>query len=155
MKVLDVSSSTLDAITVAEELFPCLPLFHNLNRLVVGCGKSLKLPYRALLKILHNSPHLESIYFGLEICLSMLSAREGWHLDPVPSCFLTHLKRIEFEWFLGDKEEVNSFKTIVKSARVLEEIFVFVEKKSKRNVRNVILDLLEECMKSNVAIHIL
>ncbi|XP_022717836.1 F-box/LRR-repeat protein At4g14103-like [Durio zibethinus] len=94
VKDLHVSPRTLNVLLVAEELVACLPLFHNLNHLEVS-GGTLNFASGTLLKILQNSPHLESIYFAMGIRLSALSVRDGWRLDPVPPCFLTHLKTLK------------------------------------------------------------
>ncbi|XWS10727.1 hypothetical protein CRYUN_Cryun38cG0022700 [Craigia yunnanensis] len=87
VKDLHVSSRTLHVLTIAEELVPCLPLFHNLYHLEFNYGL-VNFGCRVLLKILHNSPHLESIYFAARI---FFSVRDGWRLDPVPPCFIQFL----------------------------------------------------------------
>ncbi|XVE52848.1 hypothetical protein DITRI_Ditri02bG0157300 [Diplodiscus trichospermus] len=146
VKILHLSSRAFHVLTDAEDLVPFLPLFPNLNHLEVTRG-ALNFDCRVLLKILHNSPHLESINFAMGIHFSESSMRDGWRLDPVPLCFLTQLKTIKVENFKGGEEEVNALKTILKSARVVERIDLGSKKENE--IPNVILDVVKECMSSN------
>ncbi|XVF18235.1 hypothetical protein REPUB_Repub11eG0003900 [Reevesia pubescens] len=63
VKDLHLSSRTFRVLDLAEEQVACLPLFHNLNHLEVNSG-TLNFACRVMPKILHNSPHLESIFFA-------------------------------------------------------------------------------------------
>jgi hypothetical protein len=47
-----------------------------------------------------------------------------WILDPVPGCFLTHLKTIEISMFCGSEIELHAVKLLLKSATVLERIII-------------------------------
>ncbi|XVF79463.1 hypothetical protein PTKIN_Ptkin14bG0225000 [Pterospermum kingtungense] len=148
VKDLCVSSFTLEVLTDAEELVPSLPFFHDLNHLHLEVGtddESLCHTCKAaLLKILHNSPHLESIYFEPRMRSDMFSAQ----LDPVPPCFLTHLKKIKVDWSLGCEREVKELMAIIKSARVLERIELGYNYGA--TVNGAILDVLKGCIKSKV-----
>ncbi|XVF79462.1 hypothetical protein PTKIN_Ptkin14bG0224900 [Pterospermum kingtungense] len=143
VKDLHVSCLNLEVLSVTEELFPRLPVFHNLNQLEFSNGRSEPVAARTgLRKILQNSPHLESIYFASRVCLSMFSAGDGWQLDPVPPCFLTHLKTIKFEVFHEFEEALNALKVIHKSARALEKIDLGSIYENR--TYNALLDLVKE-----------
>ena len=47
-----------------------------------------------------------------------------WTLDPVPGCFLTHLKTIEISMFCGSEIELHAVRILLKSATVLEKIVI-------------------------------
>jgi hypothetical protein len=47
-----------------------------------------------------------------------------WTLDPVPACFLTHLKSIEITMFTGSVTALYAAKILLKSATVLEKMVI-------------------------------
>jgi hypothetical protein len=46
-------------------------------------------------------------------------------LDPVPPCFLTHLKTIKIVDFLGTGEEVLVVRSLLRNTAVLEKLVIF------------------------------
>ena len=47
-----------------------------------------------------------------------------WVLDPVPSCFVTHLKTIQIHPFSGGEYEMHAVKILLECALVLERIVI-------------------------------
>ncbi|XWS15862.1 hypothetical protein CRYUN_Cryun34aG0038500 [Craigia yunnanensis] len=84
LKSLVVSSDTLQILSYAEELISHLPPILNLNHLVVkDYEQQGDFACRGLMKILQNSPHLESLYFAAgeisreeiaRICIAVLES---------------------------------------------------------------------------------
>jgi len=52
------------------------------------------------------------------------SGTYDWTLDPVPGCFLTHLKTIEISMFNGSEIELLAVKILLKSATILEKMVI-------------------------------
>jgi hypothetical protein len=46
-------------------------------------------------------------------------------LDPLPPCFLSHLKWIKVYDYGGHREELSAMKILLKNAFVLDEIVIF------------------------------
>ncbi|XVF27834.1 hypothetical protein REPUB_Repub14bG0143300 [Reevesia pubescens] len=125
VKSLQVTPEYLKLLASAEELLSHLPSLYNLKHLVVedfdnpgdfGC--------RGLMKILQNSPHLESLHFITGMELSAYHEKDDWTIDPVPPCFLTHLKTIKFRFFNASDEELHLVTTLLRTARVLEKLYL-------------------------------
>ncbi|OMO65834.1 hypothetical protein CCACVL1_21375 [Corchorus capsularis] len=127
-----LSSRSFQVLADAEELIACFPLFHKLNHLEVSWSPPVDFASKALLKLLHKSPYLESITIEPRIQLSTLSERDDWEFDPVPPCFLTHLRRVKVKMFCGYADEVHVLKAILKSAKVLERIDLGTGKDCRR-----------------------
>uniref|UniRef100_A0A5B6Z4A4 F-box domain-containing protein n=1 Tax=Davidia involucrata TaxID=16924 RepID=A0A5B6Z4A4_DAVIN len=123
VKKLTLSSVAVEALSCAEELFAHLPMFNTLTHLeLVSVGTFLNC--EGLLKILQNSSRLESLIFAEGIWLSSYFENDSQILDPVPSCFLSHLKSIEVWEFCGTEEELNLVKILLKNATVLDRMVI-------------------------------
>ncbi|KAK9734549.1 hypothetical protein RND81_04G147500 [Saponaria officinalis] len=121
----------------AGELKDKLPVFRNLRSLELG---AFDMPrwHVALLLILHCSPSLETLVFpeglydnvhAMEKVEDVVEA-EGWRTtQTMPSCFLSHLKRIVFNRCFGFDRELNMIKFLLSKALVLEELVVCLSKK--------------------------
>ncbi|KAK9267356.1 hypothetical protein L1049_009781 [Liquidambar formosana] len=115
------SSRLLDEV---EEFFTVLPVFRNLTYLQLT-AVPMCFDFKALLNILQKSPCLETLIFheGVEVSSFCVKDDDGI-LDPVPSCFLSHLKRIEVYNFDGNEEQLYVIKILLKNATVLEKMVI-------------------------------
>jgi hypothetical protein len=59
---------------------------------------------------------------------------DDWMLDPLPPCFLSHLKWIEVCDFDGESEELSAIKILLKNAVVLDEIVIFCSERLAGNL---------------------
>ncbi|XP_022720604.1 uncharacterized protein LOC111278260 isoform X2 [Durio zibethinus] len=123
LKDLWVSHDTLHVLTYAEELAAHLPLFHNLNNIEVF-DEPMDSACRGLLNILQNSPHLESLHFLERICLSKHAEEHDRIFDPVPACFLTHLKTVKICFFDESEEVLHVVKSLLETATGLEKLWL-------------------------------
>ncbi|OMO76790.1 F-box/LRR-repeat protein [Corchorus capsularis] len=86
---------------------------------------------RGLLNLLQISPRLESLCFEQGVCLSTYDEKDDWILDPVPKCFLKHLKMVEFRLFNATNEELHVLRTLLRTAKVLENPYFPVDMAAK------------------------
>ncbi|XP_059438540.1 F-box/LRR-repeat protein At3g26922-like [Corylus avellana] len=121
VKFLKLSNGVLEVLIYATKLLPRMPMFNNLVSLLFD-GLSVDLDSEALLNILQRSPCLEKLEFLAGIALSSNCEEDDWVLDPVPSCFLSHLKYIKVDTHDGNKEEFSAIKILLKNSLVLEEM---------------------------------
>ncbi|KAK7858059.1 f-box protein [Quercus suber] len=91
----------------AEELFAHLPVFYKLTRLSLESLETL-FTCGAVQTILQNSPCLDFLEFQMVVCLPAYDQNYDWVLDPVPACFVTHLKTIKISEFPRDENEMNA-----------------------------------------------
>ncbi|KAL2324363.1 hypothetical protein Fmac_023421 [Flemingia macrophylla] len=76
-----------------------------------GCG--------TLAKFLQKLPGLELLVFQSGVCLSGNHEEGSWILDPIPSCFSSHLKLIRISQFCGTGGELQVVKSLLKHAEIL------------------------------------
>uniref|UniRef100_A0A5B6Z188 F-box domain-containing protein n=1 Tax=Davidia involucrata TaxID=16924 RepID=A0A5B6Z188_DAVIN len=115
VKKLTLSSVAVEALSCAEELFAHLPMFNTLTHLEL-VSEEMDFNCEGLLKILQNCSRLESLIFAEGIFLSGYDENDSQIFNPVPSCFLSHLKSIEVQEFFGTEEELNLVKILLKNA---------------------------------------
>nr|POE45283.1 fbd-associated f-box protein [Quercus suber] len=107
----------------AEELFAHLPVFYKLTRLSLESLETL-FTCGAVQTILQNSPCLDFLEFQMVVCLPAYDQNYDWVLDPVPACFVTHLKTIKISEFPRDENEMNAVNIFLENASVLERIVI-------------------------------
>ncbi|KAK3431999.1 hypothetical protein EUGRSUZ_E04106 [Eucalyptus grandis] len=117
VKKLELSSRTFQVLSSTDELYLHLPVFPNLKSLDVG---RLDMKCQVLFKLLHNSPHLETLKFGEGIELPSNDEEYGATLDPAPPCFSSHLRQIELFDLLLCEKKVCVLELLLKHATVLE-----------------------------------
>ncbi|OMP09603.1 hypothetical protein COLO4_05307 [Corchorus olitorius] len=143
VKRLQVTNGSLEFLASAEELVSRLPSLPNLKHLAINEHEyAADFACIGLLKILQNSPCLESIDFKKGVYLSTYDENNDWTLDPVPPCFLTHLKTVTIRLFSASDQELHVVKTLLRTARILEELRF--SSKLSREIQNVLLSLREE-----------
>ncbi|KAK7269985.1 hypothetical protein RIF29_22823 [Crotalaria pallida] len=117
-----------DAINDTGTLLGHLPLFRNLAELSVGDHVSpIELSCEALLTVLRNSPCLQVVDFLGGVSLPKDASNNSYKiLDPLPTCFREHLKKVNIYGFHGSSvEEVLAMKFLLREASVLEKLYVF------------------------------
>ncbi|KAF3956375.1 hypothetical protein CMV_018489 [Castanea mollissima] len=124
-KSLKLDDNAVESLADADELLDHLPMFYNLTHIHIDWVVLIyKQQREALLTILRKSPCLSSLKFeglSFKFCYS---GTYDWTLDPVPGCFLTHLKTIEISMFNGSEIELLAVKILLKSATVLEKMVI-------------------------------
>ncbi|KAK7858052.1 fbd-associated f-box protein [Quercus suber] len=106
-----------------DELVAHLPVFNSLTRVHFD-WVVLFYSRQVLLSMLQKFPCLSSLKFeGLSFMFRYFGTYD-WTLDPVPGCFLTHLKTIEISMFCGSEIELHAVRILLKSATVLEKIVI-------------------------------
>ncbi|KAK9267800.1 hypothetical protein L1049_010236 [Liquidambar formosana] len=98
-------------------------MFNNLTDLQLIL-RSIHFDCKALHKILQNSPRLESLVFDEGVRLSTSFVKDDRLLDPVPPCFLSHLKCIKVYNFDGNKDQLYVMKILLKNATVLDKMVI-------------------------------
>ncbi|OMP10758.1 hypothetical protein COLO4_04295 [Corchorus olitorius] len=136
LESIQISCHVLQALTYAEELAAHLPMFENLKQIEVFGLEPVNLACRGLLNIVQKSPHLESLHLLEGVRLSTNSEEDDKIFNPVPACFLTHLKTVKLSNFSGTEEELRVVKSLLQRARVLEKLWL------NSNEETRILDLL-------------
>ncbi|KAF5728597.1 F-box/LRR-repeat protein [Tripterygium wilfordii] len=125
---LVLSDVAIEVLDHAMEVLVRLPLFNNLSYLTMDT-EAVYLDCKALLKMLQNSPCLEVLKFSGGVNLSPDYEKAKGIMDPVPPCFLTHLKEITFYEFSGDKEQyIDVVEIFLHGAVVLDKLAVFCGK---------------------------
>ncbi|OMO98205.1 hypothetical protein CCACVL1_04297 [Corchorus capsularis] len=143
VKSLEVTNGSLELLANAEELVSRPLSFPNLKHLAIDEDEyAVDFACIGLLKILQNSPCLESIDFKKGVDLSTYDENNDWTLDPVPPCFLTHLKTVRIRLFSATDEELHVVKTLLRTARVMGELRF--SSKLSIETQNVLLTLREE-----------
>ncbi|XP_062144532.1 F-box/LRR-repeat protein At3g58900-like isoform X2 [Alnus glutinosa] len=86
-------------------------------------------------KLLIGLSNVEVLSLSLEV-VEGISLRENddWKLDPLPPCFLSHLKWIVVRNYDGDKEEFFAMKILLKNAIVLDEIDIYCSERLAGNL---------------------
>ncbi|KAK9283995.1 hypothetical protein L1049_012254 [Liquidambar formosana] len=117
---LSISRGAIELLNEVEEFFTVLPVYRNLTYLQLTTVP-MCFDFKALLNILQKSPCLETLIFhqGIKVSPSCVEDDDGI-LDPVPSCFLSHLKRIEVYNFKGNEEQLYVIKILLKKATMKE-----------------------------------
>lgn len=59
------------------------------------------------------------------IGLSSNSLEDDGALEPLPPCFLSHLKLIEMIQFTGEEHQLKALKILLKNAKVLEKMVLY------------------------------
>ncbi|OMO76738.1 hypothetical protein CCACVL1_15453 [Corchorus capsularis] len=143
VKSLVVTPDFLELLTSVEELVPHLPSFPNLKYLALDEYEyAADFASTGLMKLLQKSPYLESLDFKWGVSLSTYKENKDWTLDPVPSCFSTHLKTVTIRILSASKKELHVVKVLLRTAKSLEKLCFpsrLGDKKRKR-----LLTLLEE-----------
>ncbi|XP_048131678.1 F-box/LRR-repeat protein At3g26922-like [Rhodamnia argentea] len=121
VKKLTLSSTAVRVLSSAAELCSHLPIFPNLKLLVFG---RLDLKHQAIVKLLHNSPDLETLEFREGIQRYGIDDGYDAILDPAPHCFGSHLKQIELHNVLMGDEVVRMLELLLKHAMVLEKLLI-------------------------------
>ncbi|XP_062014797.1 F-box protein At4g09920-like [Rosa rugosa] len=105
----------------APELLAQLPLFNDL--ITLEFEGSVNIGSKPFLLMLHNRPCLQTLIFLEGIEESSNVAKDGV-LEPLPPCFLSHLKEIEVYEFYGDEDHIHALKVLLKNAMVLEKMTI-------------------------------
>ncbi|XP_059436993.1 F-box/FBD/LRR-repeat protein At5g56420-like [Corylus avellana] len=122
-KFLTLICDIVEYLKCSAELLLHMPIFNNLISLTWDWNQA-DLDSVAILKILQKSPCLKILTFISGITLSSDHEKDDWILEPMPPCFLSHLKRIEVGSYDGDEEELYALKILLKNAAVLDEIII-------------------------------
>ncbi|KAM1456086.1 hypothetical protein TB2_005051 [Malus domestica] len=105
----------------APELLSKMPMFNNLTTFVLEDAAFID--DKALLTMLQYFPHLETLIFVEGFGLSPEWVEDEGVLEPLPPCFLSHLKGIEVAEFNGDQyNELNAVRILLKNAKVLKKL---------------------------------
>ncbi|KAE8010173.1 hypothetical protein FH972_006563 [Carpinus fangiana] len=131
VKLLALSCNVLEVLENAEERLLHMPVFNNLTDLIFSDGEWPVALDCVLWRILQKSPCLETVKFWKGI---KLWENDDWKLEPVPPCFLSHLKWIEVDDYEGDREELSALKILLKNAVVLNEIVIFCSEHLRGNL---------------------
>ncbi|OMO57731.1 hypothetical protein COLO4_35136 [Corchorus olitorius] len=143
VKSLVVTPDFLELLTSVDELVPHLPSFPNLKYLAVDEYEyAADFACSGLVKMLQNSPYLESLDFKWGVSLSTYKENNDWTLDPVPSCFLTHLKTVTIRIFSASDEVLHVVKVLLRTAKSLEKLRLPSHLADGK--RKSLLNLLEE-----------
>ncbi|KAK9681513.1 hypothetical protein RND81_10G007700 [Saponaria officinalis] len=131
---LSLLRSLVEKIYFTGELRDKLPVFRDLRTLKLDCLYYGRWDI-VLLFILHRSPSLETLVFveGLflfELCGSTFVEEAALEADswrtahPIPSCCLTHLKRVVIDCCFRTARELNIIKFLLAKSSVLEELVI-------------------------------
>ncbi|KAK4588250.1 hypothetical protein RGQ29_019299 [Quercus rubra] len=124
-KSLELDDNAVESLADADELLDHLPMFYSLTHIHIDWVVLIHKEQReAQLTILRKSPCLSSLKFEGLSCMLCYSGTYDWTLDPVPGCFLTHLKTIEISMFNGSEIELLAIKILLKSATILEKMVI-------------------------------
>lgn len=74
---------------------------------------------------------------------------EDWKLDPVPPCFLTHLKTIKIGEYYGGDWQLDGIKMLLKYATALETIIIGINFIYEDNTEELAHQLLKLPRPSN------
>ncbi|GMY36933.1 F-box/FBD/LRR-repeat protein At5g56420-like isoform X1 [Fagus crenata] len=114
---LKLSFTAVEVLKSVAELLPHAPVFNNLIYLEFNGVPNLGC---LLLKILEKFPSLNILSF-LEGIYSNCENDDGI-LDPVPPCFLSHLKCIKVCNYIGSGKQPSAMKILLKNAVVLDKM---------------------------------
>ncbi|XP_070662524.1 F-box/LRR-repeat protein At4g14096-like [Malus domestica] len=103
----------------APELRSQMPFFNDSTTLVLE--EPIDIGQKALLTMLQYCPCLETLVFLEGICQSSDRVEDDEVMEPLPPCFVSHLKTIEVGEFAGQQDEFGALKILVKNAMVLEK----------------------------------
>ncbi|KAF5729028.1 F-box/LRR-repeat protein [Tripterygium wilfordii] len=118
VKKLKLARAAIEVLNYAVDLVASLPLFSNLFVLELN-SELINLDSKALVEILQHCPRLETLKFAKGINLASEYDENSGILDPVPACFLSHLKTIIVRKCDGNKD---LYKDVV--AILLEKVVV-------------------------------
>ncbi|XP_059435467.1 F-box/LRR-repeat protein 13-like isoform X1 [Corylus avellana] len=121
VELLRLSSDMVKVLSDSPEFLPHMPMFNNLIDLII-VDYRVDLDCTVLLKILQKSPCLQTLNFSEGISLSLNRKEDDMILDPVPLCFLSHLKCINIGSYFGHEKELLAVKILLKNAVVLDKI---------------------------------
>ncbi|KAF5729027.1 F-box/LRR-repeat protein [Tripterygium wilfordii] len=135
VKELVLSNKAIQVLNDAAEILAFMPLFNNLSILTLKSEervgyigymmKQVNLGCKALLKILQNSPCLGALRFCQGVELSADGENHELILDPVPPCFLSHLKRIEiYQHYATKKLHRQMMEILLSRAVFLDKLMV-------------------------------
>ena len=80
--------------------------------------------------------------------LSTYYEKNDWITDPMPPCFLTHLKTVKFQFFNASDKELHMVKTLLRTARVLEKLCL--PSKVGKEIQDLLLILPEGSVNCDV-----
>ncbi|XP_074311666.1 F-box/LRR-repeat protein At4g14103-like [Silene latifolia] len=142
---LSLFGMSAEIMAFVGELKYQLPIFHNLRTLELGPWGFFDSRWDSvLLLILHRSPLLEALVFpeglfdrihvrpsSIEVETAALEAECWRSAATIPSCCLTHLKRIEFGRCFGTDRELNVIKFLLRAVSVLKDLVISLTCMSK------------------------
>jgi len=50
---------------------------------------------------------------------------DGHYINPLPTCFKTHIKIIRIYGFCGNEEELNAVKNLLQILQVLDKLYIY------------------------------
>ncbi|XP_020216060.1 putative F-box/FBD/LRR-repeat protein At1g78760 [Cajanus cajan] len=109
---LSITDFAVQALCGTPNLIPDFPLFNNLIELRVVSVAPLNFACPPLLTLLRNSPNLQLLDFIMGVSLRMSDAIK---VDPLPTCFSTHLKTIRISGFTGNEKEMVAIRFLLQS----------------------------------------
>ncbi|XP_059438753.1 F-box/LRR-repeat protein At4g14103-like [Corylus avellana] len=145
VELLRLSSDMVKVLSDSPEFLPHMPMFNNLIDLII-VDNEVDIDCTVLLKILQKSPCLQTLNFSKGISLSLNWEEDDMILDPVPACFLSHLKWIKVGRYFGLEKELFAVKILLKNAIVLDKIIITFPFSYTRNFEEhvkVLTQLLE------------
>ncbi|KAI9165312.1 hypothetical protein LWI28_011603 [Acer negundo] len=138
-KFLSLSEGVMRVLILAFDGY--LPTFPNLIRL--GAGIDAYFGWKLLPHFLNNSPNLEVLCLKKEYCGHMpLERFTYFESENVPSCLLLHVEEIEMINMMGDFDELEVIRYLLKNSKVLKSFSVgfskYIDPKIKKYLRNQI-----------------
>ncbi|XP_020210138.1 F-box/LRR-repeat protein At3g59190 isoform X2 [Cajanus cajan] len=120
VKELMLTPYAFEVLTYSKKLCACMPDLYKLTYLgFLSLGTAINFGSGTLAKFLQKLPCLELLIFQSGICLSGNHEEGSWILDPIPSCFSSHLKLIRISQFCGTDGELQVVKSLLKHAEIL------------------------------------
>ncbi|KAM3749359.1 hypothetical protein ACB098_05G178500 [Castanea mollissima] len=123
VKKLKLSSGAVEVLNYAAELLPHVPMFNDVMHLEFDGGPT-HLDRLALSKILEKFPCLNTLEFSEGIDRSVNCENADGILDPVPPCFLSHLRCIEVYCYAEGLNQLSAIKNSLKNAVALDKIVI-------------------------------
>ncbi|OVA15078.1 F-box domain [Macleaya cordata] len=127
--ILTLSDSTLEVLSKAPNLLELLPTFHNLNKLIISCGRKKK-DFQLIAYLIQSSPVLESLVINIKP--SPNDDEEGHQESKrlfLEGLFLDHIKEmkikeVKIRHFGGSEYELEFFKLFLKNASTMERLVI-------------------------------
>ncbi|TXG59329.1 hypothetical protein EZV62_013902 [Acer yangbiense] len=120
-KFLSLSEGVMGVLILAFD--GNLPTFPNLIQL--GAGIDACFGWKLLPHLLNNSPNLEVLILKKEYAAGITFERFTYfELENVPSCLLLHVEKIEMINMMGDFDELEVMRYLLKNSKVLKSFWV-------------------------------